>query len=99
MARAATLTMEIGSSTGGRAGLEAGARIADRYTIVAPISAGAMGAVYRARDEDGTEIALKRLLDPANAARFEIEGRLLMRLSHPRIVRVHGPVRDGDEQF
>jgi hypothetical protein len=79
--------------------LAPGTRVADRYTIVAPISAGAMGAVYRARDDDGTEVALKRLLDPAHAARFEIEARLLMRLRHPRIVHVRGPVADDGEQF
>jgi predicted Ser/Thr protein kinase len=76
-----------------------GTRVGDRYTIVAPISAGAMGAVYRAQDDDGTEVALKRLLDPAHAARFEIEARLLERLKHPRVVHVRGPVLDGEEKF
>ena len=79
--------------------LPEGTRVADRYTILAPISAGAMGAVYRARDDDGTEVALKRLLDPAHAARFEIEARLLMRLRHPRIVHVRGPVLEDGERF
>jgi predicted Ser/Thr protein kinase len=73
--------------------------VADRYTIVEPISAGAMGAVYRAQDDDGTAVALKRLLDPTHAARFEIEARLLARLRHPRVVHVRGPVIDSDEQY
>ena len=56
-----------------------------RYEIVAPISSGAMGAVYRAIDrESGREVAVKRLLDVRHAARFEIEARLLASLSHPR---------------
>jgi hypothetical protein len=60
-----------------------------RYEIVAPISSGAMGAVYRAIDrETGTDVAVKRLLDVRHAARFEIEARLLASLSHPRVVKV-----------
>jgi hypothetical protein len=60
-----------------------------RYEIVAPISSGAMGAVYRAIDrESGNDVAVKRLLDVRHAARFEIEARLLASLSHPRVVKV-----------
>lgn len=76
-----------------------GYRLADRYTIVEPISAGAMGAVYLARDEDGTPVALKRLTDPTQAARFEIEARLLARLDHPRVVHVRGPLSDRNERW
>jgi Protein kinase domain/GAF domain len=65
-----------------------GERVGDRYEILAPISAGAMGAVFRARDGDGREVALKLLTNPGQAARFDIEARLLSRLSHPRIVTV-----------
>ncbi len=60
-----------------------------RYEIVAPISSGAMGAVYRAVDrQTGQDVAVKRLLDVRHAARFEIEARLLASLSHPRVVKV-----------
>src|SRR3954451_21085129 len=59
------------------------------YTIEAPLSAGAMGAVYRAhRNEDGTPVAIKRLLDTRHLARFEIEARLLSTLKHPSVVNV-----------
>src|SRR3954468_9328833 len=59
------------------------------YTIDAPISAGAMGAVYRAhRTEDATPVAIKRLLDTRHVARFEIEARLLATLKHPGVVNV-----------
>src|SRR3954466_1951875 len=59
------------------------------YTIDAPISTGAMGAVYRAhRTEDGTPVAIKRLLDTRHVARFEIESRLLSTLKHPGVVNV-----------
>src|SRR3954452_693302 len=61
----------------------------DGYTIEAPLSAGAMGAVYRARrTEDGTPVAMKRLLDTRHGARFEIESRLLSTLKHPGVVNV-----------
>jgi hypothetical protein len=59
------------------------------YRIESPLSAGAMGAVYRAqRVDDGTPVAIKRLLDTRHIARFEIESRLLSTLHHPRVVNV-----------
>src|SRR4029079_16219077 len=59
------------------------------YRIESPLSAGAMGAVYRAtRTEDNTPVAVKRLLDTRHVARFEIEARLLSTLHHPRVVNV-----------
>ena len=61
----------------------------DGYRIESPLSAGAMGAVYRAvRSEDETPVAVKRLLDTRHIARFEIEARLLSTLNHPRVVNV-----------
>ena len=74
-----------------------GAIFNERYEVVAPISSGAMGAVYRAVDlESGGEVAIKRLLDVKHAARFEIEARLLASLSHPRVVKVLDHA--GDEE-
>ena len=74
-----------------------GAIFNERYEVVAPISSGAMGAVYRAIDrETDTEVAIKRLLDVKHAARFEIEARLLSSLSHPRVVKVLDHA--GDEE-
>src|SRR6476469_928193 len=59
------------------------------YVIEAPLSAGAMGAVYRARrTEDNVPVAIKRLLDTRHIARFEIEARLLSTLKHPSVVNV-----------
>jgi hypothetical protein len=64
-------------------------RLRDRYTLGPPISSGAMGAVYRARDHEvAEEVAIKRLLDTRHAARFTVEARLLSQLRHPRVVRV-----------
>jgi eukaryotic-like serine/threonine-protein kinase len=74
-----------------------GAIFNERYEVVAPISSGAMGAVYRAVDlENNSEVAIKRLLDVKHAARFEIEARLLSSLSHPRVVKVLDHA--GDEE-
>src|SRR5215218_7464587 len=59
------------------------------YTIEAPLAVGAMGAVYRGHTtDDGTPVAIKRLLDTRHVARFEIEARLLSSLHHPRVVNV-----------
>jgi hypothetical protein len=69
--------------------LREGSTVGDRYEIAERISKGAMGEVYRARRlGDGASVAVKRLLDPRDAARFEIEARLLSQLSHPRVVKV-----------
>jgi putative methionine-R-sulfoxide reductase with GAF domain len=71
-----------------------------RYEILTPISSGAMGAVFKALDhETGEEVALKRLLDPRQAARFEIEARLLASLRHPRVVRVTDHAQDDEGLF
>jgi hypothetical protein len=80
--------------------LKAGTRLADRFEIRAPVSSGAMGAVYRAFDhEQGADVAIKRLLDTQNFARFEIEARLLSQLRHPRVVRVVHYFPDTSGQY
>jgi GAF domain-containing protein len=76
-----------------------GSRLAGSYQIDAPISRGAMGAVYLARSDDGTEVAIKQLVDLRQAARFEIEARLLARLRHPRIARVLDHFQDPEGSY
>ena len=86
----------------GSAGVElsTGTVVGGRYEVVCPISSGAMGAVFRARETDnGTEVALKRLTDLRHAARFEIEARLLASLRHPRVVRVRNYLQDETGQY
>lgn len=78
--------------------LQPGEVVGGRYEIVAPISSGAMGAVFRAR-ADGREVALKLLTNPGQGRRFDIEARLLGRLSHPRVVDVVDHGRDGDRDW
>ena len=80
--------------------LAPGAAIGERYEILAPISSGAMGAVYRATDlKAERQVAVKRLLDTRHAARFEIEARLLSALHHPRVVEVVDYFLDDSGQY
>jgi hypothetical protein len=64
------------------------------YEIVAPLGAGGMGEVYRARDTKlDREVALKVLPaavsgDAAAFARFEREAKAVAALSHPNIVAI-----------
>jgi serine/threonine protein kinase len=66
------------------------------YEIVAPIGAGAMGEVYRARDTKlGRDVALKVLpplfaLDPDRVARFKREAQVLAALNHPNVAAIYG---------
>lgn len=72
-----------------------GVRLDDRYEIIAPLGAGGMGEVYRARDARlHREVAVKVLpqrvaQDESALGRFEREARSLAALSHPHIVAIH----------
>ena len=72
--------------------LSPGSKLA-QYEIIAPLGAGGMGNVYRARDVRlGREVALKVMADhvaadPEMRRRFEIEARAVAGLSHPCIMR------------
>ena len=66
------------------------------YEILAPIGAGGMGEVYRARDTKlDREVAIKVLpdalaSDPERLARFEREAKVLASLNHPNIAQIYG---------
>jgi eukaryotic-like serine/threonine-protein kinase len=66
------------------------------YEILAPIGAGGMGEVYRARDAKlGRDVALKVLpeafaRDAERMARFQREAKVLASLNHPNIATIHG---------
>ena len=76
-----------------------------RYQVVERIGRGAMGLVYRARDESmNREVALKVLTadiedDPDIRARFHREAEAAARLSHPNIITIYDVGEDGDRFF
>src|SRR6202051_3939706 len=65
------------------------------YEILAPIGAGGMGEVYRAKDTRlGRDVALKILpesfaREPDRLRRFEQEARAVAALNHPNILAIH----------
>ena len=66
-----------------------------QFEVVAPIGAGGMGEVYRARDSRlGRDVALKVLPDHLAGdsemrKRFEHEARAIAAISHPNIMAIH----------
>jgi eukaryotic-like serine/threonine-protein kinase len=80
--------------------LSAGTRLG-LYEVLAPIGAGGMGEVYRARDTKlDREIAIKVLpaalgQDPERLARFEREAKVLAALNHPNIAQIYGVEESG----
>jgi Tol biopolymer transport system component len=69
--------------------LESGSNLGP-YEILAPIGAGGMGEVYKARDTRlNREVAVKILPEHGDRARFSAESRALAALNHPNIVAIH----------
>src|SRR5881409_1924332 len=74
--------------------LDSGSRLGP-YEVIAPIGAGGMGEVYRARDTRlDREVAIKILpanyaTDPDRLKRFEQEARATSALNHPNILTVY----------
>src|ERR1700720_4938762 len=65
------------------------------YEILAPLGAGGMGEVYRARDARlNRDVAIKVLpaafaRDPERLRRFQQEAQAVAALNHPNILAVH----------
>jgi Tol biopolymer transport system component len=84
--------------------LAVGARFGP-YEILAPIGAGGMGEVYRARDTRlGRDVAVKVLPaevadDVDRRARFEHEARAAATLSHPNILALYDVGRENGISF
>jgi Tol biopolymer transport system component len=83
--------------------LTSGTRLGS-YEIAAPIGAGGMGEVYRARDTRlNRDVALKVLpelfaADPDRLARFRREAQVLASLNHPNIAAIYGFEESGGVQ-
>ena len=75
------------------------------YEIVAPLGAGGMGEVYRARDTRlGRDVAVKVLpqhlsASPEVRARFEREAKTVSSLNHPHICTLFDVGREGDTDY
>ncbi len=76
-----------------------------RYKLIAQIGSGGMAVVYKAIDERlGRDVAIK-VLRPSLTAdedfvrRFEVESRMLAKLSHPNIAAIHDVGRDEDTHY
>ncbi|HWZ85281.1 MAG TPA: protein kinase [Thermoanaerobaculia bacterium] len=84
--------------------LAAGSRLGP-YEILAPLGAGGMGEVYRARDTRlSRDVAVKVLpsdLTPTAEARqrFEREARTISQLSHPNVCALYDVGREGSTEF
>jgi eukaryotic-like serine/threonine-protein kinase len=75
------------------------------YEIVAPLGAGGMGEVYRAKDTRlGREVAIKVLpqhlsANPEVRARFEREAKTVSSLNHPHICTLFDVGREGEVDY
>jgi len=84
--------------------LASGSRLGP-YQVIAPLGAGGMGEVYKARDTRlGREVALKILPphlvgDPDRRQRFLREARAASLLNHPNIITIYDIAETGGAHF
>ena len=84
--------------------LSAGTKLGP-YEILAPIGAGGMGEVYRARDTRLDRPVAVKVLAPHLAAsaevrqRFEREARTISKLSHAHICALFDVGREGETEY
>jgi len=84
--------------------LQPGSRLGP-FEITAPLGAGGMGEVFRARDTRlGRDVAIKVLPQhlsgqPEVRARFEREARTVSGLNHPNICTLYDVGREGDIDY
>ncbi len=84
--------------------IAAGSRLGP-YEILAPLGAGGMGEVYRARDTRlERTVAIKVLSSHLSASpevrqRFEREAKTISQLSHPHICALYDVGREGETEY
>lgn len=77
--------------------------VTGRFTLLERIGNGAMGVVYKARDEDTSSVVAVKAMWPHLAEndryrkRFDREQHVLRVLSHPNIVRYYGALELDDK--
>ncbi|HEY3204696.1 MAG TPA: protein kinase [Thermoanaerobaculia bacterium] len=75
------------------------------YEILAPIGAGGMGEVYRARDTRLERTVAVKILpslstpSPEARQRFEREAKTISQLSHPHICALYDVGREGETEY
>jgi serine/threonine protein kinase len=75
------------------------------YEILAPLGAGGMGEVYRARDTRLERTVAIKVLSPQLSAspesrqRFEREAKTISQLSHPHICALYDVGREGETEY
>src|SRR5438067_1841665 len=81
-----------------------GARLGP-YEILAPLGAGGMGEVFRARDTRLDRVVAIKILrehgarNPARRTRFEREARLISQLHHPHICTLYDVGRHENTDY
>ena len=84
--------------------LEVGTKLGP-YDIVAPIGAGGMGEVYRARDtrldrDVAVKVLTEQLATDSDALRrFEREAKAVAALSHPNVLAIYDVGQEGGRSF
>ena len=84
--------------------LRAGTKLGP-YEILAPLGAGGMGEVYRARDTRLERTVAVKVLpaqlsaSPEARQRFEREAKTISQLSHPHICALHDVGREGHTEY
>jgi predicted Ser/Thr protein kinase len=84
--------------------LAAGSRLGP-YEILAPIGAGGMGEVYKARDTRLERTVAVKVLpqhlssSPEVRQRFEREAKMISQLSHPHISALYDVGREGETEY
>src|SRR3989454_5048940 len=84
--------------------LSSGTRLGP-YEIQAPIGAGGMGEVYRARDTRLERTVAVKVLpshlstSPEVLQRFEREAKTISQLSHPHICALYDVGREGETEY
>ncbi len=84
--------------------MESGSKLGP-YEIIAPVGAGGMGEVYKAKDTRLDRIVAIKILpermrnQPQLVARFEQEAKAISRLNHPNICTLYDVGHEGDTYF
>src|SRR5712692_5109796 len=84
--------------------ISAGSRLGP-YEILAPIGAGGMGEVYKARDTRLERTVAVKVLplhmsaSPESRQRFEREAKTISQLSHPHICALYDVGREGETEY